>query len=145
MSPRASHAHAASCSLLNDAQDAGGIVDSLHDLAKWDHALYSGRALQPKQQRELKSLVSAATGEPIRKTTLTDNAGYGLGVSQVTSPALGTLWYYEGETDGFRVLNIYVPRSGTAITIGVNSATLDDHTGALGTSIYQILQRAGLG
>ena len=54
------------------------------------------------------------------------------------------MWYYEGETDGYRVVNIYAPRSGTAIAIGVNSATLDDNTAALGTSIYQTLHEAGL-
>jgi D-alanyl-D-alanine carboxypeptidase len=127
------------------AQGAGGIVSSLQDLGEWDRALYTGRVLPRKQQHELTSLVSAATGQPIKKTTLADDAGYGLGVSQVTSTALGTLWYYEGETDGYRVLNISVPRSGTAITIGVNSASLNDDTAVLGTSIYQVLHQAGLG
>jgi D-alanyl-D-alanine carboxypeptidase len=134
----------ASRQTLSWAQGAGGIVSSLQDLATWDRALYGGRELPAKQQRELTSLVSAATGEPIKKTSLTDDAGYGLGVNQVTSTALGTLWYYEGETDGFRMLNIYVPRSGTAITIGVNSATLNDHTSELGTAIYRTLHTAGL-
>ena len=131
-------------STVSWAQGAGGIVSSLQDLAKWNRALYTGRVLPTKQQHELTSLVSAQTGEPIKKTTLTDNAGYGLGVNQVTSEGLGTLWYYEGETTGFRVVNIYAPRSGTAITIGVNSASLADHTGELATSIYQILHQAGL-
>jgi D-alanyl-D-alanine carboxypeptidase len=127
------------------AQGAGGIVSSLQDLGKWDHALFAGQELPRQQQRELTSLVSTTTGEPIKTTTLADPAGYGLGVSQVTSTALGTEWYYEGETDGYRVVSIYAPRSGTAIAIGVNSATLDDNTAALGTSIYQILHKAGLG
>ncbi len=126
------------------AQGAGAIVSSLEDLARWNRALLTGRLLSPTQQRELTSLVSAATGEPIRTTTLADDAGYGLGVSQVTSPASGTVWYYEGETDGYRVVNLYVPRSGTEIAIGVNSATLDDHTGELATSVYQTLHAAGL-
>ncbi len=126
------------------AQGAGGIVSSLQDLGNWDRALFTGRELPSQQQRELTSLVSTATGEPITTTTLADDAGYGLGVSQVTSNALGTEWYYEGETDGYRVVNIYAPRSGTAITIGVNSASLTDNTAALGTSVYQTLHEAGL-
>ena len=126
------------------AQGAGAIVSSLHDLGKWDRALFSGRALPRQQQRELTSLVSTTTGEPIEKTTLADPAGYGLGVSQVTSAALGTKWYYLGETDGYRVVNLYAPRSRTAIAIGVNSASLVDHTGALATAVYRILHRAGL-
>jgi D-alanyl-D-alanine carboxypeptidase len=124
---------------LSWAQGAGGIVSSLQDLAKWDRALYTGRELPGRQQRELMSLVSTATGKPIRRTTLADPAGYGLGISQVTSKILGTVWYYEGETTGFRVVNLVVPRSGTVIAIGVNSATLNDHTAALATSVYQTL------
>ena len=126
------------------AQGAGGIVSSLQDLGNWDRALFTGQELPGKQQRELTSLVSTTTGEPIKTTMLADDAGYGLGVSQVTSEALRTEWYYEGETDGYRVVNIYAPRSGTAITVGVNSASLTDNTAALGTSIYQILHEAGL-
>jgi D-alanyl-D-alanine carboxypeptidase len=117
----------------------------LQDLAAWDRALFGGRELPGQQQRELTSLVSTRTGKPIKKTTLADPAGYGLGVSQVTSKALGTVWYYEGETAGFRVVNMFVPRSGTAIEIGVNSASLTDHTAALATSIFQTLHKAGLG
>jgi len=129
---------------LSWARGAGGIVSSLQDMAKWDRALFTGRELPGKQQRELMSLVSTTTGKPIRTTTLADPAGYGLGISQVTSKTLGTLWYYEGETTGFRVVNIFVPRSGTAIAIGVNSATLNDHTAALAISVYQTLHKAGL-
>jgi D-alanyl-D-alanine carboxypeptidase len=126
------------------AQGAGAIVGSLQDLGKWDRALFNGRVLPAQQQRELTSLVSTATGQPIINTSLSDPAGYGLGVSKVTSTGLGTKWYYEGETDGYRVVNIYSPQSGTTIAIGVNSATLDDHTADLGTSIFQILHKAGL-
>jgi D-alanyl-D-alanine carboxypeptidase len=126
------------------AQGAGAMVSSLQDLGTWDRALFTGQVLPKKQQRELTSLVSTATGEPIKTTTLADDAGYGLGVSQVTSKALGTVWYYEGETDGYRVVNLYAPRSGTAITIGVNSASLTDNTPALATSIFQTLHAAAL-
>jgi D-alanyl-D-alanine carboxypeptidase len=129
---------------LSWAQGAGGIVSSLQGTAAWDRVLFTGRELPEKQQRELTSLVSTATGKPITTTTLADPAGYGLGVSQVTSKKLGTVWYYEGETDGFRVVSIFVPRSGTIIAIGVNSATLNDHTATLATSIYQTLHKAGL-
>lgn len=94
---------------LSWAQGAGGIVSSLQDLATWDRALYAGRELPTVEQHQLASLVSTKTGDPIKTTTLADPAWYGLGTSQVTSKSLGTLWYYEGETDGFRTLNIDVP------------------------------------
>lgn len=130
---------------LSWGQGAGGIIGSLQDLAAWDRALFGGRELPAQQQRELTSLISTKTGKPIKKTTLADPAGYGLGVSQVTSRALGTVWYYEGETDGFRVVNLFAPRTGTAIVLGVNSASLTDHTAALATSIFRTLRNAGLG
>jgi D-alanyl-D-alanine carboxypeptidase len=126
------------------AQGAGAIVSSLLDLGKWDHELYTGQVLPARQQRELTSLISMATAQPIATTTLSDPDGYGLGVNQITNKALGTLWYYEGETQGYRVVNMYVARSGTAIAVGVNSATLTDNTGALATSLYETLQKAGL-
>ncbi len=43
------------------AQGAGAIVSSLPDLATWNRALLTGRVLPRAQQRELTSLVSAAT------------------------------------------------------------------------------------
>jgi D-alanyl-D-alanine carboxypeptidase len=57
---------------LTWAQGAGGIVSSLQDITTWDRALYQGRELPPRQQRQLESLVSEATGEPIPVTTLAD-------------------------------------------------------------------------
>jgi D-alanyl-D-alanine carboxypeptidase len=83
-------------------QGAGGIVSSLADMTTWDRALYSGQLLPPRQQHQLESLVSEATGQPIRRTTLADPAGYGLGVTQQTSSLTGTIWDYEGETFGYR-------------------------------------------
>jgi len=45
---------------LTWAQGAGGIVSSLRDMTIWDRALYRGRELPPRQQRQLESLVSGA-------------------------------------------------------------------------------------
>jgi len=126
-------------------QGSGGIVSSLPDVARWDRALYSGRELPRKQQRELESLVSEATGRPIGGATPSDPVGFGLGVGQTTSPA-GNAWFYEGQTLGFRVLHVYYPRTGTDVVAAVNSATLEDndHLNQLAASVYQTLQRAGL-
>jgi len=90
-------------------QGAGGIVSSLADVTTWDRALYSGQLLPPRQQHQLESLVSEAAGQPIARTTLADPAGYGLGVTQQTSSQTGTIWDYEGETFGYRVLHLYSP------------------------------------
>jgi D-alanyl-D-alanine carboxypeptidase len=122
-------------------------VSSLTDLTTWDRVLYQGRELPPRQQRQLESLVSEATGQPIPTTTPTDPAGYGLGVQQGTSQQLGTGWEYIGGTLGYRVDLAYFPRSGIIIAAAVNSATdLDNEAfGALEASVYQSLQNAGAG
>jgi D-alanyl-D-alanine carboxypeptidase len=128
---------------LTWAQGAGGIVSSLADVTTWDRALYSGQLLPPRQQRQLESLVSEATGKPIARTTLADPVGYGLGVTQQTSSLTGTIWDYEGETFGYRVAHYYLPRSGMIIALAVNSATGNDDIGDLAGSVYQTLQNAG--
>ena len=129
---------------LSYAAGAGGIVSSLADLSKWERALYAGRMLPRKQQRELESLVSEKTGKPIKRVTPPDPVGYGLGVAKELSPTLGQLWFYEGETFGFRVLHLYFPRSGVLIDIAVNSSTNNDQLGALGEAISTILHGSGV-
>jgi D-alanyl-D-alanine carboxypeptidase len=126
------------------ATASGGIVSSPGDLVKWSRALFTGRVLPRKQQRELESLVSRRTGKPIKKITPSDPAGFGLGVSQTTVPALGTVWIYGASTWGFRSVLTYVPRPGTAIALGANSLPEDDQLPALGTAVFQMLRRAGV-
>ena len=86
---------------------------------------------------------AGATGQPIARTTLADPAGYGLGVTQQTSSLTGTIWVYEGETFGYRVLHLYFPRSGMIIALAVNSATGNDDINDLAGSVYQTLQKGG--
>ena len=63
---------------------------------------------------------------------------------QLTDDPWGTVWLYTGETNGFRVEHVYVPRSGTLIAVGLNSATAEGQEGTLVRSIYRILHRAHL-
>ena len=128
---------------LSTNQASGGIISSLQDVAIWDRALYSGRELPRKQQRELESLVSEATGKPISRATPSDPTAFGLGVGQMTSPA-GKAWFYEGQTLGFRVLHVYFARTGTNVVAAVNSGTDNDHLNLLAASVYQTLHQAGL-
>ena len=64
--------------------------------------LYQGQELPSRQQQQIESLVSQATGKPIHRTTRADPLGFGLGLGQLTSRPVGTVWYYEGETLGNR-------------------------------------------
>ena len=128
---------------LTWAQGAGGIVTSLADMITWDRALYSGQLLPPRQQNQLESLVSEATGQPIARTTPACPAGFGLGIQQMTSAQTGPIWDYEGQTFGNRVVHLYLPRSGMIIALALNSATDNDDIGDLATAVYQTLQNAG--
>ena len=130
---------------LTWAQAAGAIVSSLADMATWDRALYTGQLLPARQQHQLESLVSEATGKPIRRTTPADPSGYGLGVQQqFSSPQTGILWDYEGQTFGNRVLHLYFPRTGLLIAVAANSSTItNDDLANLAGAVYQTLQKAG--
>ena len=132
---------------LTEYQGAAAIVSSLQDMTAWDRALYQGHLLPPAQQRQLESLVSTTTGQPIAVTTPADPFGFGLGLVQETTPPLGTLWAYEGDTLGYRVLNLYFPRSGLIIALAANSSPVPsaDDLLTLAASVYRALQKAGIG
>jgi D-alanyl-D-alanine carboxypeptidase len=125
------------------AQGAGGIVSTTEDLARWVRALYEGPVLAPAQREEMLSIVSTATGAPIAKTTLRNPRGFGLAVGQLTTATTGTLWFYEGETLGYRALYAYAPARGTIIAVALNSQPTSDGIGELMKTVYGILHRAG--
>jgi D-alanyl-D-alanine carboxypeptidase len=126
-------------------QAAGGIVSTMEDLTRWARALYTGPMLAPKQRAELLSIVSLKTGKPIAKTSLQTPQGFGLGVVQLTTKQTGTVWFYEGETLGYRVVHVYFPRQDAVFAFGLNSHPdkKEDHSGKLAISIYQTLHAAG--
>src|SRR3954452_18700957 len=129
---------------LSWARGAGGIISTTSDMTRWERALYGGRLLPPQQQAELESLISTQTGQPIASTSATDPQGFGLGIAQLTDPELGTFWFYEGETLGFRALHAYFPDSGLIIAVGLNSGTADDQSGALMKTVYDTLVADGV-
>ncbi|HEY6326367.1 MAG TPA: serine hydrolase domain-containing protein [Candidatus Cybelea sp.] len=126
-------------------QGAGGIVSRPIDVTRWARALYTGSILAPKQRAELMSLVSQKTGRPIRKTTLQDPGAFGLGVAQITKPGIGTVWFYEGMTLGYRMLHLYFPRQDAVIAFGINSQpdSKQNQSGQLAAAIYKTLHAAG--
>jgi D-alanyl-D-alanine carboxypeptidase len=128
---------------LSWARGAGGILATTHDMTVWENALYRGRLLPPAQQAELRSLVSARTGRPIRHTTPSDPQGFGLGIAQLTDPAVGRVWFYEGETLAFRALHVYFPRSGLIFAVALNSQPTVDGIGELVGSVYGTLLADG--
>ncbi len=126
-------------------QAAGGIVSSMQDVGRWARALYEGPLLADTQRKELMTVVSDRTGEPIDHASQEDPAAFGLGVGAGFRPALGSFWYYQGMTLGYRVLYGYFPSNGAVIVVGLNSQPDDNQNqnGRLLEEIYGILQKAG--
>jgi D-alanyl-D-alanine carboxypeptidase len=126
-------------------QGAGGIVSTPEDVARWARALYVGPMLAPKQRAELVTLVSLKTGKPIKNTSVNDPNGFGLGVWQLREPSAGTVRYYEGETNGYRMMYLYFPRQDAVIALGANSAVplKQDRLGTLAVTLYLTLHKAG--
>ncbi|MBV9972951.1 MAG: beta-lactamase family protein [Candidatus Eremiobacteraeota bacterium] len=122
---------------------AGGIVSTPQDLNRWARALYTGPVLAAKQRAELLSIVSDKTGKPIAKTTLGDPNGFGLGVAQITLSQTGTVWWYLGETAGYRMVEIYFPRQDAMIAYGLNSSPDSSEATKLAMTIYKTLHAAG--
>jgi D-alanyl-D-alanine carboxypeptidase len=128
---------------LSWARGAGGILATTADMTRWERALYEGELLPPQQQAELESLVSTATGEPIAQTSPEDPRGFGLGIAQMTDD-LGTFWFYEGQTLGFRALHVYLPDTGVIVAVNLNSSPDEDQIGALAQTVHATLAEHGL-
>ena len=78
-----------------------------------------------KQKSELLRLVSTKTAKPLSKPTADDPSGFGLGVAERYDPKLGTFWFYQGETLGFRAAHLYFPDSGLVVAIFANSRPIE--------------------
>jgi D-alanyl-D-alanine carboxypeptidase len=117
---------------------AGGIVSTPRDLAFWVRGLFGGKVLAPRQMRELKQIVSTRTGKPIRATSAADPDGFGLGVAEKFLPGIGRIWFYEGETLGYRGVYAYYPEDNLITVVSINSQPPRDHVGALMTQMRDI-------
>ncbi|HXM07545.1 MAG TPA: serine hydrolase domain-containing protein [Candidatus Acidoferrum sp.] len=125
------------------AQGAGSIVSTPEDMTVWARALYQGTALLPdRQKRELMSLISLKTAQPLAVPTASDPAGFGLGVAQRYDENWGAFWFYLGETLGFRAAHLYFPKSGLTFAIFANSRPpdKDSHLPQLFKQVYETIQ-----
>ncbi|HEY2475787.1 MAG TPA: serine hydrolase domain-containing protein [Candidatus Cybelea sp.] len=130
---------------LSWMQGAGGISSTMQDLARWVRELYTGPMLAPKQRAEMESLVSTKTGKPLAAVSADDPRGFGLGVAKMIAPGIGPIWFYEGESLGFRTVHFYLDKEDTVVTFSFNSrpAAKDDGAGKLAGTVYKTLKNAG--
>ena len=130
---------------LSWAQAAGSIVSTPADLARWAREMYAGtQLLPPEQKRELMRLISLKTSRPLAVATANDPAGFGLGVSERFDRKLGTFWFYQGETLGFRATHLYFPDSGIVVCLFANSRPQESQSKlqALFATLYAHIQAA---
>jgi D-alanyl-D-alanine carboxypeptidase len=106
---------------LSWAGAAGGIVSTPRDLARWIRAVLGGKILPPEQLKQYLSLVSTKTGEPVAKVTADDPRGFALGLVRVFKPETGAVWFYEGETLGYRAAFLFSPEDDVLVSAATNS------------------------
>lgn len=133
-----------STSNLSWAGAAGAIISTPADVVKWVRALFvEDTILDQGQKLKLMTSVSTVTGKPIASASSKDPQAFGLGVIQGFNDKIGKYWFYEGETEGFRALYMYVPETGIIIASAFNSAVDDDndHAGEFMQAAYMIAKK----
>lgn len=111
------------------AGSAGAIVTTTEDLLIWWRGLFHYQILPPQQMAQLTTLVcegvsrSCYPGEHMPH--LTDNEvgkGYGLGVIQsgYGSRRVGTVWWHNGSTKGFKAIVMWFPKSNIYMALAIN-------------------------
>jgi D-alanyl-D-alanine carboxypeptidase len=131
---------------LSWAQAAGAIVATPHAMAAWARELYQGSVLTPAERTRMETLVSLKTADPMTEPTPSDSRGFGLGVAKMYMPGLGSFWFYEGMTLGYRMVHAYFPKENVVIAIGLNSQPRGDQnrSGPLVKTIVTTLKADGL-
>ncbi|MFO1142514.1 MAG: serine hydrolase domain-containing protein [Amaricoccus sp.] len=107
------------------AQAAGGAISNARDVSRWMRAVFEGRVVPPKQQAEWLSMVSTKTGQPIAEVSADDPMGFSLGLAQALMP-VGKVWFYQGETLGYRTLYVWFEADDVMVTVQTNSQPNDD-------------------
>jgi CubicO group peptidase (beta-lactamase class C family) len=93
------------------ASGAGGLESTVHDLARWNSALYGGKILQPSSLAAMtKAQAKVSTGIAY---------GYGLFISQDAISG-ETYFFHSGGIPGYIAHNIYYPREGLSSVVLAN-------------------------
>ena len=111
-------------------------------MTTWDRALYNGRLLPPRQQHQLESLVSEATGKPIRRTTAADQSATGSASSRYSTPRPASSGTTKARHSAPGSCTYYFPRTGLLIAVAANSSTTNDDLNNLAGAVYQTLHES---
>ena len=124
-------------------QSAGGGVASARDVDRWMRAVFGGKVVPAKQQKEWMQLISNKTGEPIATVSADDPGGFALGLGYKILGPLGAQWFYEGESLGYRTLYVWIADRDLMITVQTNSQPPDgtDNLHEAVSALYEIVKK----
>jgi D-alanyl-D-alanine carboxypeptidase len=124
-------------------QSAGGAVSNARDVDRWMRAVFGGKVVPAKQQKEWTELVSMKTGEPIKAISADDPGGFALGLGEKILGPLGAQWFYQGESLGYRTLYVWFADQDLMITVQTNSQPPDgtDKLHEAVAALYEIVKR----
>ncbi len=100
-------------------------------------AVFGGKVVPPKQQREWTELVSTKSGEPITRVSAYDPEGFALGLACKILGPLGAQWFYEGESLGYRTIYVWIADQDLMITVQTNTQP-PEGTDKLGDAINSL-------
>jgi D-alanyl-D-alanine carboxypeptidase len=126
-------------------QSAGGAVSSARDVDRWMRAVFGGKVVPEKQQKEWEALVSMKTGEPIADVSEEEPGGFALGLGKRMFPSpLGAQWFYEGESLGYRTIYVWIAAENLMITVQTNTQPPDgtDKIGEVMMRLYDIVKKS---
>jgi CubicO group peptidase (beta-lactamase class C family) len=111
------------------AYTAGAIVTTTQDLLSWWRDLFQGNLLPQAQMDEMMSLVcegdspTCTAGQPMPHLADGDiDKGYGLGIIQNSfgSQNIGTVWWHNGSTAGYKAIVMWFPKSDIYMALTIN-------------------------
>jgi len=104
------------------AGSAGALVSNSIDVVRWTKQLFTGRVLQPKQLRQLKTVVSVPGGQPLPRSSI--QFSYGLGIKRIYKSGIGFIWYHPGATTGYTAIMVWAPKKQIALAVTTNAGNL---------------------
>ncbi|MDO5616399.1 MAG: serine hydrolase domain-containing protein [Cruoricaptor ignavus] len=93
---------------------AGGLLSTISDLHKWNHALYSGKILNEE------SLLQFKKNYVTREHYILENVGYGYGI--MMNQGKPESYFHTGYVKGAPSLLIFYPKTNTSVVILSNFA-----------------------
>ncbi|WP_157837410.1 serine hydrolase [Chryseobacterium sp. P1-3] len=98
--------------LSEDIAPAAGIISTVQDLSKWNQALFKGKLLSSRFQKQMLTASTTSQHNVFGKESM----GFGYNVRIIREAGLD---YYgvTGLGDGFTCLNVYFPSTDTSLII----------------------------